>query len=42
MNMDSSITALKDFIIGTSGKMTREASGILRYPYIVPSASDSP
>ncbi len=40
--MTNYTAALKDYVTSTSKYMTREPDGILKYPYIVPCAPDSP
>ena len=42
MDTERYMELLKNDILDSYGKMIREPSGILRYPYITPSASDSP
>lgn len=40
--MEKYIASLKSFIAHTSQQMTREPMGVLKHPYIVPCAPDSP
>lgn len=35
--MDRYSSELKEFILKNCGGMTREAQGLLKYPYVVPS-----
>lgn len=42
MNTEQYSELLKAYVQSACGSMTREASGLLKYPYIVPCAPDSP